>query len=81
MKNTRLEKIIEGLKRCAGSSFEDCEQCPYSYQNNGTKPFPQCAPILFNEAIELLQEQDTQIGKLRVIINTHYGKEATEELK
>lgn len=74
MKNTRLEKIIEGLKRCAGSSFEDCEQCPYDRPE-------ECEPILLNEAIELLQEQDTQIGKLRLILNTHYGKEVTEELK
>lgn len=77
MKNIRLEKIIEGLKRCASNSFEDCEQCPYSYQNNATKPFPQCASLLLIDTITLLTEQDTQLGAMRLILNTHYGKEAT----
>lgn len=77
MKITRLKIITEGLKRCANSTFYDCAQCPYQ----GTKPFPQCASLLFNEAIEVLNQQDEQIRKFRLTFNTIYGKEATEELK
>lgn len=75
MKNNRLEKIIEGLKHCANSIDVDCKNCPYKAL------IPQCTSTLFNETIELLKEQDTQIGKIRLILNTHYGKQATEELK
>lgn len=77
MKNTRSEKTIKGLKCCANNGFDGCKQCPY----NGSKPYPYCTKLLLNETIELLEEQDLVISSLRVILNTLYGKEVTEELK
>ena len=81
MKNTRFENIIEGLKRCASNGFEECEQCPYSYKNNGTKPFPQCATLLLIDTITLLMEQKRQLALMRLILNANYDKEVMEELK
>lgn len=78
MKNVRSEKIINGLKCCASMGFEGCKKCPY---NESVPTIPHCTRLLLSETIELLEEQDTVISSLRVILNTLYGKEATEELK
>lgn len=75
MKNSRLEKTMQGLICCANGSLDTCKQCPY----RGTLPL--CTSILLNDAIELLKEQDTQLGTIRLILNAYYGKEAMEELK
>ena len=78
MKNTRSEKILNGLKCCASMSFEGCKKCPY---NESVPTIPHCTHLLLSETIELLEKQDTLIGSLRLILNIYYGKEATEELK